>query len=218
MRDHTALARGDDRTAALREVVVSVEHPVAGAGFALRAQLRMLQRIQRLETLDLLEELLQDYTGTVLLVSHDRAFLDNVVTQILVFEGEGRICTYAGGYDDNRAAIRARTGAQGKAEAGARAGAQAAPQPAARAAPAKKVKLGYQETRELAALPDRISALEQEHATLQTRLADPALYRGEAAEIKALQAKLAALDTELAAAYARWEALEARVAEINAAG
>ena len=170
-----------------------------------------------IETLDLLEELLQDYTGTVLLVSHDRAFLDNVVTQILVFEGEGRICTYAGGYDDNRAAIRARAATQGKAAAGARAGAQAAPSPAARAAPAKKVKLGYQETRELAALPDRISALEQEHAALQTRLADPALYRGEAAAIKDLQARLGTLDGELAAAYARWEELEARAAGAGAA-
>ena len=170
-----------------------------------------------IETLDLLEELLQDYTGTVLLVSHDRAFLDNVVTQILVFEGEGCICTYAGGYDDNRAAIRARAAAQGKTEAGARAITQAAPPPAARAAPAKKVKLGYQETRELAALPDRISALEQEHATLQTRLADPALYRGEAAVIKDLQARLGELDAELAAAYARWEALEARATGAGAA-
>jgi ATP-binding cassette subfamily F protein uup len=170
-----------------------------------------------IETLDLLEELLQDYTGTVLLVSHDRAFLDNVVTQILVFEGQGRICTYAGGYDDNRAAIRARAGTKAKADAPApaAAAARATDRPPSQA-PAKK-KLGYQENRELAALPDRISALEAEHAALQARLADPALYRGEAAAIKDLQARLGTLDGELAAAYARWEELEARAAGAGAA-
>jgi len=154
---------------------------------------------------------LQDYSGTVLLVSHDRAFLDNVVTQILVFEGEGRVCTYAGGYDDNRATIRSRAGAKAKAET-----ATPAPARATIRAPAKK-KLGYQEGRELAALPDRISVMEEEHAALQARLADPALYRGDAAVLKDVQARLGALDTELAAAYARWESLEARAAEIDAA-
>ncbi len=162
-----------------------------------------------IETLDLLEALLQDYAGTVLLVSHDRAFLDNVVTQILVFEGAGRVCTYAGGYDDNRATIRARAGAKAKADTIAPATAVA--RTAARAAPAKK-KLGYQETRELAALPDRIAAMEEEHAALQVRLADPALYRGDAAEIKTVQARLGTLESDLAAAYARWESLEARAA------
>ena len=166
-----------------------------------------------IETLDLLEELLQDYTGTVLLVSHDRAFLDNVVTQILVFEGAGRVCTYAGGYDDNRATIRARAGTKAKAEAPPTA--PVAARAAVRAAPAKK-KLGYQETRELAALPDRIAALEAEHAALQGRLADPALYRGDVAEIRTVQARLAALEADVTAAYARWESLEARAAGIDA--
>ena len=165
-----------------------------------------------IETLDLLEALLQEYAGSVLLVSHDRAFLDSVVTQILVFEGAGRVCEYAGGYDDNRATIRSRAGALRNV-------ADAEQPRAARTVrgPARK-KLGYQETRELAALPDRIAALEGEHAALQARLTDPAFYRGEAAEIKALQSKLAALEAELAAAYARWEELEGRVAQIDAAG
>jgi ATP-binding cassette subfamily F protein uup len=166
-----------------------------------------------IETLDLLEALLQEYTGTVLLVSHDRAFLDSVVTQILVFEGEGRVCEYAGGYDDNRATIRARAAALRAAPAAVAAG----DAPAAAAAqvarmPARK-KLGYQEARELTALPDRIAALEGEHAALQARLADPALYRGDPAQINVLQSKLATLESETTAAYARWEALEARAAQ-----
>ncbi len=168
-----------------------------------------------IETLDLLEALLQEYTGTVLLVSHDRAFLDSVVTQILVFEGDGRVCEYAGGYDDNRATIRARAAALRAAPVAAVVKAVEAA-PAVRA-PARK-KLSYQETRELAALPARISTLESEHATLQARLADPALYRSDAVAIKDLQASLAALETETAAAYARWEALEARSVQIDGAG
>ena len=170
-----------------------------------------------IETLDLLEALLQEYKGTVLLVSHDRAFLDSVVTQILVFEGAGRVCEYAGGYEDNRASIRARAAAQNRGPAPAAVKTVVAVPPAAAPAPPKK-KLGYQETRELAALPDRITGLEQDHAALQEQLADPALYRGDPALIKTLQTRLAALEAELAAAYARWEALEARVAQINAAG
>jgi ATP-binding cassette subfamily F protein uup len=167
-----------------------------------------------IETLDLLEALLQEYAGTVLLVSHDRAFLDSVVTQILVFEGEGRVCEYAGGYEDNRASIRARAVAQHGALAAANAKTAA---PAVAPALPKK-KLGYQETRELAALPDRISAMENEHAELQERLADPALYRGEPELIKTLQTRLAGLEGDLAAAYVRWEALEARAAQMDAAG
>ncbi len=166
-----------------------------------------------IETLDLLEALLQEYTGTVLLVSHDRAFLDSVVTQILVFEGAGRVCEYAGGYDDNRATIRARAAAARAPAAPppkatvALAATAPAPSAAARAAPRKR--LGHKETRELAALPDRIAALETEHAGVQSRLGDPAVYRGDGAESRDLQARLAALEADLAAAYARWEKLEA---------
>jgi ATP-binding cassette subfamily F protein uup len=157
-----------------------------------------------IETLDLLEALLQEYSGTVLLVSHDRAFLDSVVTQILVFEGEGSVCEFAGGYDDNRTNIRVRAAAR-------RAGSIAPPRNVARVvATTARKRLGYQETRELAALPDRITALDNEHAGITARLADPLLYRGDNMEIKGLRARLAALDGELAAAYARWEELEAR--------
>ena len=161
-----------------------------------------------IETLELLEALLQEYAGTVLLVSHDRAFLDNVATQILVFEGDGRVCEYAGGFEDNRTTIRARASARQAtvAPAPVRATPAAAPP-----APARAKRLGYQENRELAALPDRIAALEAEHAAQVARLADPALYKGEPAAIKELQACHAALEAEIAAAYARWEELEARV-------
>ena len=157
-----------------------------------------------IETLDLLEALLQDYTGTVLLVSHDRAFLDSVVTQILVFEGDGRVCEYAGGYEDNRATIRARAAARRAAAAPEQRKAAPAPRASARK------RLGYQETRELAALPDRITTLEGEHVRIMEHLADPALYRGDGAEIKQLRERLGALEGELATAYARWEELEAR--------
>jgi ATP-binding cassette subfamily F protein uup len=78
--------------------------------------------------------------------------------------------------------------------------------------------LGYQETRELAALPERITALESEHADQQGRLADPAVYRGDGTEVKALQARIAALEAELAAAYARWDELETRAAPADKPG
>jgi ATP-binding cassette subfamily F protein uup len=177
-----------------------------------------------IETLDLLEALLQEYTGTVLLVSHDRAFLDSVVTQILVFEGAGRVCEYAGGYDDNRATIRARAAAmrapavpQPKATPAL---AATSPTPAAiavaRAAPRKR--LGYKETRELAALPDRITALETEHADVQARLGNPSVYRGDGAQSRELQERLTTLEIELAAAYLRWEKLEADALAAGATG
>ena len=165
-----------------------------------------------IETLDLLEALLQEYTGTVLLVSHDRAFLDSVVTQILVFEGGGSVCEYAGGYEDNRALIRARAKARDTA---------ATPVPKKSEAPARgtaRKKLGYQEQRELAALPDRISGLETEQAAITAKLGDTALYRGDDSELKTLRARLAGIETELSAAYARWEALEAHAGELDAAG
>jgi ABC transport system ATP-binding/permease protein len=164
-----------------------------------------------IETLDLLEALLQEYTGTVLLVSHDRAFLDSVVTQILVFEGAGRVCEYAGGYEDNRATIRARAKARDAA---------AVPAQKKAAVPARgtaRKKLGYQEARELAALPDRIASLETAQAGFTEKLGDAALYRGDGAEATTLRARLAAIEAELSAAYARWEALEARAGELDEA-
>ena len=153
-----------------------------------------------LETLELLEALLLDFNGTLLLVSHDRAFLDDVVTSTLVLEGDGRVGEYVGGYTDW---LRQRP---------APAAVPAAPaKPAAAAPPPRRAerrrKLTFRETHELAALPERIDALESERARLYASFADPALLRDGAAATAAT-ARLAEVDAELAAAMDRWEALE----------
>ncbi len=166
-----------------------------------------------IETLDLLEDLLASYQGTLFLVSHDRAFLDNVVTQVIASEGEGHWGEYAGGYEDwlrVRDAREAREREQGKADrAKAASAASAAGATQAKpAAQAKPVKLSFNEKRELEALPERISALEAEQAGLHQRLADPSLYQQNPDEVVTIKARLDALENEIEAAMARWEALE----------
>ncbi len=165
-----------------------------------------------IETLELLEALLQDYSGTVFLVSHDRAFLDNVVTQTIANEGEGRWKEYVGGYSDW---LRQRpAGVAARFDSGGGADGKAAPKvgagETAKAKPAVRKKLSFKEQRELEQLPERIAALEAEQAALQSRLADPAFYQGPAEPLQQLQIRLAALDVELDAAMARWESLEAK--------
>ena len=170
-----------------------------------------------LETLELLEELLLEFDGTLLLVSHDRAFLDNVVTSTLVFEGEGRVSAYVGGYSDwvRQRPSPAETGRPARAvgqpasPASPVEGKASAPGPSAERPPAAKpAKLSYRDQRELEQLPARIEALETELATVQQRLADPALYRDAPDEVADLNRRMQALDDELAAAYARWETLD----------
>ncbi|MFA7096441.1 MAG: ATP-binding cassette domain-containing protein [Gammaproteobacteria bacterium] len=153
------------------------------------------------ETLELLEERLAEYPGTLLLVSHDRAFLDNVVTSTLVFEGQGRITEYAGGYQDW---LRQRPQA---------AAAPAAPKPAAEPPKPKPVrsggrKLGFNEKRELESLPARIEALEAELERLQGIVSSADFYRQDSQAIAATLETLEQTEAELAAAYARWEELE----------
>ncbi len=155
-----------------------------------------------IETLELLESLLQEYPGTLYLVSHDRAFLDNVVTQTIAFEGDARWKEYAGGYGDWQ---RARGGKKDPAAPSPIEAPAPAPQK-----PAKRVKLSNKETRELEELPARLAALEREQGELATRLADPAVYQDKSVDLKALGARNEAIDTELTALLARWEALEAR--------
>ena len=155
-----------------------------------------------IETLDLLEELLLDFSGTLLLVSHDRAFLDNVVTSTLVFEGKGRVGEYAGGYSDW---VRQRPRVEP-----VRPSAPAAAKPTATAAKvAKPRKLTFNESKELAALPDRIDALEREREAVYASLADPALARDGAA-IAAVKTRLVALESDISATMTRWEELETR--------
>jgi ATP-binding cassette subfamily F protein uup len=156
------------------------------------------------ETLELLEDVLLDYPGTVLMVSHDRSFLNNVVTSTLAFEGNGRIGEYVGGYDDW---LRQR------------------PEPASQKS--KKVsedtvglrraaslhtssrKLTFNEARELAALPQRIETLEEEQQTLFAAMAHPDFYRRESADIAAIKKRLSELESALEEAFQRWGALEA---------
>jgi ATP-binding cassette subfamily F protein uup len=154
-----------------------------------------------METLDLLEELLLEYPGTLLLVSHDREFLNNVVTSTLVLEGAGRVKEYAGGYDDW---LRQR------AEATPVAVQEKPPKPKSERQPGeRRPRLTYQQQRELEALPSRIEQLEQELARLHQALADPALYQKPGREIAKVKGELDSLQSQLDAAYARWEVLEA---------
>ncbi len=156
------------------------------------------------ETLELLEELLGDYPGTLLLVSHDRDFLDNVVTSTIVMEGNDRVGEYVGGYSDW---LRQRS--QPAPVAAPRAAAPAKPEPVATATPAAKRKLSFKDARELEQLPARIEQLEARLGALTARMIDPAFYQRDAAAINADNAELAKAQVELDAAYARWAALDA---------
>jgi ATP-binding cassette subfamily F protein uup len=153
-----------------------------------------------METLELLESLLVDYAGTLLVVSHDRAFLDNVVTSTLVFEGDGRIGDYVGGYEDWLRQRRVEAPARGAPAAAAE----------RREKPKPKAKMGYKEQRELETLPQRIEALEKEQQALHQAMSAADFYQRDKAAIAAAQDRLAALEDELAAAYERWEMLEAQ--------
>ena len=171
-----------------------------------------------IETLELLEDLLQAYEGTVFLVSHDRRFLDNVVTSTIAWEGDpafggrpGLWREYAGGYEDwklqrARGAVAGIPGAA--APAAARTG---APGGATSAGPARaRTKLSYKEQRELDALPARIEALEAEQKAIGERLAGAELYTREPERVAELNARYAQIEGELASALERWEALEGR--------
>jgi ATP-binding cassette subfamily F protein uup len=155
-----------------------------------------------IETLELLESLLQEYAGTLFLVSHDREFLDNVVTQTIASEGGGEWKEYAGGYSDWQRA-RSRRAAPGAAKP------KTAPLEPRRRTQIK-AKLGHKEERELAELPARLEALEKEQGEIAGRLAEPLLYRDRSGEVKPLQARHAAIEAELTQALSRWEELEAK--------
>ncbi len=153
-----------------------------------------------IDTLEVLEERLIQYRGTVLVVSHDRAFLDNVVTSTLAFEGEGRFVEYAGGYQDW---MTQRGGGSVAADVPAEVKVKAA-KPKTQG----PRKLSFKERAELDALPARIEALESEQAALEERLADPAFYREEGGAVATATARLGALQRELEEVYARWQELE----------
>jgi len=169
-----------------------------------------------IDTLELLEELLQSYAGTVFLVSHDRRFLDNVVTSTIVWEGDespGRWREYEGGYEDwkvqrDRARVLRAQAARAATPPKTK---EAAPSSKAVVAPlGKPRKLSFKEQRELDELPARIEALEAEQRELADFLADPDSYTREAAQAKQAQSRHAKIDDELVTAMERWEALGSR--------
>ena len=159
------------------------------------------------ETLDVLEDILVDYAGTLIMVSHDRAFLDNVVTSTLVFEGNGVVTEHAGGYTDwrnelARVAVAKRTAAIGTIAKTAVAKSAASAQPGA--------KLNNKERKELETLPGKIEQLEAEQAQITVQLGDPEIYKDGGTKAAALQKRLHAAEAEHSDALARWMDLDAR--------
>jgi ATP-binding cassette subfamily F protein uup len=159
------------------------------------------------ETLELLEDLLVEYPGTVLMVSHDRAFLNNVATSVLVLEGEGKIGEYVGGYDDWLRQDQARKArlAESQKAAPKKKDAPAKPAPAA-----GKKKLSFNEQRELDALPAKIQKLEDRQREVHEMMSGASFYKKPPAEITALHDELEQVQQNLADALARWEELETR--------
>ena len=154
-----------------------------------------------LETLELLEELLATNDGTLILVSHDRAFLDNVVTSTLVFEGDGKISEFVGGYSDWLDQSKQPESKQSQES-----------KPASRAlskAPAEKKKLSYREGRELETLPGRIEAMEARQAELNQLINSAEFYKEDSDRVKKTLSEVQALIGELEAAYERWNELDA---------
>jgi len=169
-----------------------------------------------IETLELLEGLLQDFNGTVLLVSHDRAFLDGVVTSMVAYEGQGQWLEYEGGYEDYVAQRARRMASLAPAQSSARSSTVGAPAnvqaitPAS--IPAKALKLNSKEKKELEGLPEKIELLEEQLKALHAQLADPNLYKNAPLTVPEIEAQAKGLEGEIAAAMARWEALLARPA------
>jgi ATP-binding cassette subfamily F protein uup len=162
-----------------------------------------------IETLELLEELLVNYDGTLFLVSHDRAFLDNVVTQVIAFEGSGKLVEYVGGYADWVRAKQYQASVAAKPASAIPTSAiltKPATQPAEKSKP--KNKLSYKDARELEELPGRIEALEREQGEITVQLADGVIYRNDAQRAKQLQMRGEEIEAELEATMIRWEALE----------
>ncbi len=161
-----------------------------------------------IETLELLEELLAQYDGTLFLVSHDRAFLDNVVTQVIAFEGDGKLMEYVGGYEDWVRVKKFETAQQSpQREISSK---QAAPAAAPKAKSASK--LSFKEQRELEEVPQRIAALEREQEEIAAALSAVNLYRDNPAHAKQLQERTSVIEDELLRLMARWEELESRQA------
>lgn len=156
-----------------------------------------------IDTLELLEELLEDYSGTVFLVSHDRTFLDNVVTQVIAAEGDGMWREYVGGYTDWERVRPSQSAVIAKAKSEAKVEAKAEPA-------VKQKKLSYKEQQELKELPLLIAKLEAEQKAISSQLADPELYKQKPDEVKRLNDRFAEIDGLLLESLEKWEVIEAR--------
>ncbi len=164
-----------------------------------------------LETLELLEAKLLEWPGTLLLVSHDRAFLDHVVTSTIVFEGAGRLREYVGGYEDWQRQRAQSTGLSASADAERKRASKASLETGSRQAVSKRAKLSNKEQRELDDLPVRIEKLETERHALDLAIASPGFYREAPGVITTSLARREAIEGELTTLYARWEGLASRV-------
>jgi len=160
-----------------------------------------------IETMELLEDLLAEYDGTLFLVSHDRAFLDNVVTQVIAFEGDGQLMEYVGGYEDWVRVKKQQTAQQAPISAAV----PAKPSPQTEAVkPKPATKLSFKEARELDQIPQQIASLEQEQEELAATLGAGNLYRDNPTHAKQLQERTVIIEDELLQLMARWEELESR--------
>ncbi|HSH72637.1 MAG TPA: ATP-binding cassette domain-containing protein [Methylophilaceae bacterium] len=165
-----------------------------------------------IDTLELLESLLQDFPGTLFLVSHDRAFLENTVTQVIAFEGKGQLTEFGGGYDDWQRFTQQRT-AETLAEAKSSTNTHSTPKETIAKSGVTKPqasKLSFKETKELAEIPLTIEKLEAEQTSINAKLSNPDLYRDKPDEVKMSQARLKAIATQLEQVMLRWEDLESR--------
>ena len=161
-----------------------------------------------IDTLELLESLLQEFSGTLFLVSHDRAFLENTVTQVIAFEGNGVLTEFGGGYDDWQRYTQQRLEEKRTHQAQT---SKANTSKSSNPAPVKSMsKLSFKEDKELAAIPETIEKLELEQVSINTQLADGELYKSQATLVKTLQARLIEIDSLLEKSLARWEELDTK--------
>ncbi len=192
--EHFAQGLKDKLARKNAEVVVTFPAVVLGVKLAEGASPAVV--LVENAALDLLEEQLVAYAGTLILVSHDRDFLDHVTTSTFVFETGGRIGEYTGGYSDWR-----------KLQQTAAEAAPAKARATDKTAPSRKAKLSFNDRRELEALPSRIEELEAEQHALHERMADPVFYQKAGPQITTAKEQLDTLEQDLTAAYARWEEL-----------
>jgi ATP-binding cassette subfamily F protein uup len=165
------------------------------------------------ETLELLEEIVSNYEGTLLLVSHDREFLNNVVTSVIALDGNGNVHEYGGGYDDyvrQRSRQTELEGTPSSTSSGSNGSKSTSTTSTAAPAKAAKSKLSFKEQRELEAIPTKIEQAEAERERIHLDMASPDFYQQDSSRISTTVARLATLDNELAQLYSRWEELESR--------